>query len=130
MRYLDERIRNVCVADEGHTIHGAAYVDGVGRGGFHCLNPPLGPGDSYGGGIADDLADAVSLRKGTNDARLDWDRAGQANIEREMKLAGHDLDHFQAGWLMNLLSGEVEGALTGFDAVELDGGIDVGRLQL
>jgi len=129
VRYLHEGIRNVCVANESHAIHGSAYIDGVGGGGFHSFNPPLGPGDGYGRGIADDLANMVALREAADNAGLDRDLAGQAHIECEMELAGHDLDHFQASGLMNLLGGEVESALARFDPVELDGGIDVGGLQ-
>src|SRR5580692_7129300 len=127
---LDERIRDVWVPDEGHAAHGSAYVDGVGSGGFYCLNAPFWPGDGYGGGIAEDLADVVSLHEAADDAGLHTDRPGQPHIECEMELAGHDLHHFQACGLMNLLGGEVESAFAGFDAVELDGGINIRRLQL
>ena len=64
------------MTDEGHAIHGPAYIDRVGGGGFHGLNPPFGPGNGYGGGIADDLADVVSLGEATDDTRLDRDSRG------------------------------------------------------
>ncbi len=56
-------------------------------------------------GSADDSADVVSLREATDDPWLDRDLAGQAHIEFQMELAGHDLDHFQARGLMDLLGG-------------------------
>src|SRR5580704_10912014 len=56
LRNLNQRIGNVWMPDEGHAIHGSAYINGVGCGRFHGPNPPLRPSDGYRGGIGDDLA--------------------------------------------------------------------------
>ncbi len=72
-----------------------------------------------------DTSDVVSRDKIPNYPGMDFNLTSHARIKADPKLAGNDLYHFEAAWLVDLAGSYVEGVIARFLPVQFDFGIDV-----
>ena len=104
MRNLDERIGNVGMPDEGHAIHGSAYIDGFGRADSTASTRPFGPVMVTEGGSVTIWpmwypCAKLPMTRGWTEP------AGQPHIECEMEWLGTIWTTSRPSGLMNLLRG-------------------------
>src|SRR5579859_1773481 len=92
--YLHQRVGNVGMTDEAHSIHSSAHIHGIDGSGIYFLDAPLRTADGHRCRLRNNFADGVALSKSADYAGMNWDFARQTLVESKMKLAGNNLHHF------------------------------------
>ncbi len=129
MHNLDQRIGNIGLRYEGSSRQSSADVHRIRDGGLHRVDAALRSGNHDRRWIGDHLRHAHAARKSSGHPRPNLNRTRLAIIEREVKLAGYDLHHFQILRHVNLPPSQIESPFPRVHAGQIDRRAHVRSLQ-